>query len=106
MLFAVSILYESQHSPETRPEPLWEESIRIVEAVSEEDARLAGESLGRQRLNSYIAEGSTVTWVFRGVQNVFPLDQDGIRPGMEVFSRFLRDAEALSLLKPFEDSTT
>lgn len=102
MWFAVSLLYESEHSPELRSSPLWEESIRIVDALSQEDAVLAGEQLGKQRVNSYLADGVTVTWIFRGVQNAFPLEQDEVRPGVEVFSRFLRESEARSLLKPFE----
>lgn len=102
MWFAVSLLYESEHSPELRSTPLWEESIRIVDALSQEDAVLAGEQFGKHRVNSYLADGVTVTWVFRGVQNAFPLEQDEVRPGVEVFSRFLRESEARSLLKPFE----
>ena len=103
MWFAVSLLYESQHSPELRSSPLWEESIRIVDALTQEGAVLAGEEFGKQRVNTYLTDGATVTWLFRGVQNAFPREQDEVKPGVEVFSRFLRESEARSLLKPFEE---
>ena len=62
---------------------------------------LAAEEFGKKRVNTYLADGAIVTWVFRGVQNAFALEQDEVKPGVEVFSRFLRESEALSLLKPF-----
>lgn len=103
MWFAVSLLFESQHAPNARTAPLWEESIRIVDASSQNDAVLAGEQFGKHRANAYLADGATVTWIFRGVQNAFPLEQDKAEPGVEVFSRFLRDSEARSLLTPFKE---
>jgi Domain of unknown function (DUF4288) len=103
MWFAVSLLYESVHSPEQESSPLWEESVRIFDALNQDDAIRAGEEFGRKRSNVYSVDDSTVTWIFRGVQNAFPIEHDHIEPGDEVFSRFLRDSEARSFLQPFLD---
>ncbi|WP_414703814.1 DUF4288 domain-containing protein [Povalibacter sp.] len=103
MWFAVSLFYESQHSPDLRSSPLWEESICLVDTPTQEDAVLAGEEIGKRRASSYLVDSATVSWVFRGVQRAYPIESDEIASGVEVFSRFLRDSEAQSLLTPFED---
>ena len=52
---------------------------------------------------SYETEKDALTWRFENVAGIYPLFDERIQHGAEVFSRFLRDSEAMSLLTRFED---
>jgi hypothetical protein len=103
MWYAVNTLYRSEHTPtETQP-TLWEESIFLIEAGSEEDARSEAERIGRSRTHSYEVESGLVIWSFQQIERVYAIDREDLRSGTEVFCRFLRDSEVKSLLTRFDD---
>ncbi len=103
MWYAVNILYRSEHIPtETKP-TIWEESILLIEAGSEEEARSEGERIARAGTHTYEVEDGLVIWSFEQIERVCSIDREELRSGTEVFSRFLRDSEVRSLLTRFDD---
>ncbi len=104
MWFSVSFLYRSMRTPDGGKEPLWLESIRLLDALSEEDAEAQAKQIARSDEHSYeVDSGATVTWTFVSIERVFQIDSRDLTSGTEVFSRFLRSSEAESLLRPFDD---
>lgn len=102
MWFCVDLFFRS--SRPDRGGPLWEERLLIFEATDEADAKEAGERAGKAGEHAYrIASGAKVAWVFDRVAAVRAIEDMSLTSGVEVFARFLRDAEARSLLTPFED---
>ncbi len=82
---------------------IWEESILLIEAGSEEEARSEGERIARSRTHTYEVEDGLVIWSFEQIERVYAIDREELRSGMEVFSRYLRDSEVKSLLTRFDD---
>ena len=103
MIYAVSTLLVGKHQDDSQ-EPLWQECIFLVEADSSESARGLAAPLARQHEVRYETVAGAMEWRFHAVQSVFEIDGDQLTHGIEVFSRFLRNSEAISLLEPFEDS--
>src|SRR5262245_27907827 len=105
MSYAVNLLSKSSHEDTTSDnEPLWEESVYLVQADSEEEAKRAGEVIGKTLDVKYTsATGDFVHWTFERVESVYEILDETIGHGTEVFSRFLRTSEVESLLTPFED---
>lgn len=90
------ILYES---PTTAPNnvPLYEESLLLIKAGSEEEARekalkWANEPYGYK--NQY---GNTVTWLFKQLVHVRQLFNNDINDGTEIYSRYFQNYEAYRL---------
>ena|ERR1700722_6596207 len=102
MWYAVSLLYKSVHIPTEAKPTLWEESIRLIQAGTESEARDEAEKIGRSREHTYEVEDGVVTWNFERIESVFLIRGEEPRSGSEVFSRFLRDSEVESLLTPFD----
>jgi hypothetical protein len=103
MNFSVAVLFHT--SPMSNPDThlLWEERMFLVFADSEEDARVQAESIARKHELQYEnADGVTVVSRFECVERVCSVS-DELSNGCELFSRFLRDSEARSLLQPFDD---
>ena len=103
MWYAVSLFFKGLHTPPGKMEPKWEESIRLVEASSEEEARDKAQKIGCSEEVSYKTQDGSLTWKFERVERIYAIDEAKITDGTEVFSRFLRETEALSLLTPFDD---
>lgn len=83
---------------------MWEECIYLLEASSESEAlRMAEEIAKGEEVEYRTAEGETAKWEFDCVLRVQEISNGRIISGTELFSRFLRKAEAESLKKPFED---
>lgn len=102
MWYAASLLFKGSRSP-VHAEPMWEESIRLIGAHSEDEARAKAERIGQSERASYATSHGTVTWIFDRVERVCAIDADALTEGTELFSRFLRDSEVASLLTPFDD---
>jgi hypothetical protein len=106
MWYSASILFESVHNEKMDVNDMWEEQIVLIVANSEEEARAEAEKIGKEREHRYIsATGDHVQWEFRQVEAIFELFDNELRPGTEVFSRFLRASEVTSLLTPFGEET-
>jgi len=105
MYFTVSLLFKAVHrKPENGDDPLWEESIVLIEADTEEDARVQGEMLAKEQEIEYeVKGGDSVVWQFELIERVFQIDNESLVSGTEIFSRFLLDEEVKSILKPFRD---
>jgi hypothetical protein len=103
-LFAANLLFRSSRDGEFTETNLWEEAIVLVEAENEEEAEVAAASIGLSKQNSYLnSDGVEIVWLFYKVERIFSVLDLPLRHGSEVFSRFLRDLEVQSILKPFED---
>jgi|SRR6185312_3976345 hypothetical protein len=103
MWYAVNILYRSQHVPTESKPTIWEESILLIEASSEEEARSQGERLGKSGTRTYEVEDGLVIWSFEQIERVYAIGREELRSGTELFSRFLKDSEVKSLLKRIDD---
>lgn len=103
MWYSVWLLMKG-HSPARQPgEVLWEESIVLVQAESEDDAAVKAQSVGKAAETEYIsATDETIRWTLERIECVSQIG-GAISTGAEVFSRFLRSSEVESLLTKFED---
>lgn len=75
----------------------------MIKADSEDDARTKANELGLSEEHSYGVEGGVLTWRFDRVERVYAIDDAELGSGTELFSRFLRESEVLSILTPFDD---
>ena len=101
MYYSVSLMYRSE-STDSEP-PLWEERIILVSAMDEIEAEeKAKKSIVTNECEFTVSGSVKVVWKFHQVESVC-LIEDKIEDGVELFSRFLRQSEAESILTPFED---
>jgi len=103
MWYAASLLFRRTRESGSNDDLLWEESIRLIKADSEEDAQVLAQKLGQSAPVVYETTEGTVTWTFDRVERVFTIDSESLVNGTELFSRFLRNSEVLSLLTPFDE---
>lgn len=83
---------------------IWEETLFVVFAESEDSAISKANDIGRQESGvTYASENGTVVWEFVKVERVVPLDDGDLVDGREIFSRYLRPAEAQSILGKFDE---
>jgi hypothetical protein len=101
MWYAASLLFKGSRSPASDVAPLWQESVRLISASSEDEARTKAQRLGHAELVTYEVGDGTLTWVFDQIERIHAIDELALVDGTEVFSRFLRDTEVASLLTPF-----
>lgn len=102
--FTASLFFRSAHSSPSKDEPLWEETIRLIDATCEEDALEKAKALGKSLELSYrVSASDSVAWQFVCVERVNALDANVFKAGEELFSRFLRNSEAESLLTAFKE---
>jgi hypothetical protein len=103
MWYAASLLFKSIHSGSVSSN-IWEESIRLIQADTSELALKKANFIGAgEKVNYIVHSGDTVTWEFVKVERVYEIMDEQIKDGTELFSRFLRDSEAESLLTPFNE---
>jgi hypothetical protein len=100
MWYSVSVFLKSDAGGQ---ESFWEEQIILVNAECETTALEFGEEWGRRHESEYVAaSGHDVRWSFERVERVCEIEDDTLATGTELFSRFMRAAEARSLLTPFD----
>ena len=103
MWYSASLFFESVHNSQSGDDNIWEEQIVLFWAGSEAGAREKAEVFGRRHEHAYqSATGDQVQWKFRAVQSIFELIDQELKDGTEAFSRFVRPAEAQSLLTDLE----
>jgi hypothetical protein len=105
MWFAANLLFRSTHIPTEAKPTIWEESVRLIQALTEAEALKEAERIGRSGSHTYEVEHGLVIWTFEKVERVYAIEDEELRSGSEVFSRFLRDSEVQSLLQPFDDQS-
>ena len=104
MWFGVSMLIKGQCDGRREEDLLWEERIVLIHGASEEEAISTAKRIGKQSECDYeTPEGEVIHWRFHSIERACQIDNDVMGHGVEVFSRFLRDSEAKSLLRPFPE---
>ena len=89
--YAAKLLFQSEIDRILEEDHLWEESIRLLMAENEDEARDAAVIVGKAAEHSYLNEtGETVCWRFREVQEIQDLCVSELTQGSEVFSRLFR----------------
>ena len=106
--FAASILFRAAHKTRQQLPPLWQESILLVRAASEAEARLKAEiAAAKQEIEYEALDGGPteppglIKWT-RQSREIQRADE-GLDDGSEVFSRFLREGIAKGLTLPFDE---
>ena len=103
MWYTANLLFKSTHSKHQAGEAIWEESVRLIKANNEGEARQRAIDIGRSSQPSYAIEGdANVKWTFVQVERVCEIDVEELTDGVELFSRFLRSSEVESILKPID----
>ena len=96
MYYSVNLMYKTERS-DSEPS-LWEERIILVSAMDEVEAEeKAKKGAGEYECEYIVSNSVKVTWKFHQVERVCFIE-DNIEDGVELFSRFLRQIEAESIL--------
>jgi hypothetical protein len=104
VFFSASLLFGSLRNGKFTAENLWEESIILVQAGDEQEARRKALEIGQTRSLSYKAnDGAHISWEFFRIERLFRIKEDKLVHGTELFSRHLRADEVESLGRPFSD---
>jgi hypothetical protein len=91
MWYAVKLLLEANVSDDLPIEPLREESIRLIQANSHQEAETVARKFGLDLECNYANErGDQVEWKFVSVLEVQDLCEGELYSGMEVFSKLFR----------------
>jgi hypothetical protein len=94
MWYSAALLFERIHPTRKgrAKEALWEESVILVDALSEEDAREKAELFGKREAVSFRAiSGELVEWRLVEVMDTHEIQDHDLKSGTELFSRFLDD---------------
>lgn len=101
MKYVASVLFSSSRDDDH--EPLWEERFLLVEALGEEEAISKAEEIAMKDSHTIKTKtGASVIWRFDRVERAC-LVEGALDDGTELFSRFLRESEVKSMLRPFND---
>jgi len=105
MWFCAAIFKVAERDGKRRTDSLWEEQFFLLDSASEDQALKEAEKLGKRQEAPYRNEkGELISWQFVKVYRVYAIPDEELNSGTEVFSRFLRDSEAKSLMTPFEEA--
>lgn len=106
MWYTGNLLFQAIHLNHPEREAAWEERIVLIEATDESEARTVAERLGKEGEHEYYVsrdENDLLRWTFVRVQVVHAVEDDTLRSGSELFSRFLQQREVDILSRPFKD---
>lgn len=106
MLYTASLFFRSLHRYGDNGESLWEESIILLQAGDEAQALEKAGYFGQQAEVAYAnRERDVVSWRFISVERVCAVEANlhvqpeaSLETGIEIFSRFLSQSEAQSML--------
>jgi hypothetical protein len=105
-LYAAVLVYESS-SAAAGYEPLYEETVTVFLATSEDHAAEKAREHGRSRQVTYENEDrETITWAFKHLVDVSEIS-DAVGDGAEIYTRHFRDYQAycaFETLLPQRDS--
>jgi len=89
--YAARLIFVSESAGRTGPDALFDASIRVCRASSEEEASARLLEYGRESEHDYLNDsGETVRWKFLGLEDVQNLAVETIEDGCEVFSQLQR----------------
>ena len=92
-LFGAMLVYEASSSARNYA-PLYEETVTLLVAESEEEAMRKARLFGKEREHSYKnGYGETITWKLKHVIDVYEI-RNTLGDGAEVHSRFFRNYRA------------
>src|SRR5438105_4014142 len=104
MWFTASLFFKSNIPNEPDTQALWEESIVLIRAADEQEARIKAEEIGKRREHKYLAAaGNQVRWSFEKIESIHEVLAENLEHGTEVFSRFLSLSDVRNLLTPLQD---
>jgi hypothetical protein len=104
MWFTASLLYKSRHPDQPETERLWEESIVLIHAADEDEARRKAEEIGKGQEVEYVAAaGNQVRWTFEKIESIHEVLAEHLEHGTELFSRFLSFSQLQKLSTPIQD---
>lgn len=99
MWYGVSIFMRGASAARPEEQQLWEESVVLFDADSEQDASDLAVQYGREAEHSYeSATGELICWTFESVGSVHQLLCDKLESGSEVFSHFISSRLAREML--------
>ncbi|WP_199810690.1 DUF4288 domain-containing protein [Streptomyces rimosus] len=82
-------------------DPLYEESVVLVYAADEADARNRAERRARSREAGYLNDrGETVTWTFKRVVDVCAVLDEDLTQDADLYARHFRDYAAYERFEP------
>jgi hypothetical protein len=102
MWFGFSLLFQSEQTPSVT-DPIWEESIIVLQADTLGEAKEKANLFASQREVQYqAANGDMVNWKFKEIFEVSEINNSIEPSGTEIISRFLKDSEVKSLKSKFD----
>jgi hypothetical protein len=102
MIFSVSVLFQTTSPAHPEEHHLWEDRILLIFSDSPESAREMAEAIALKAEFDYVsAEDKLLCVRFVCLERVCEISE--LSNGSELFSRYLKDAEAKSILQPFDD---
>jgi hypothetical protein len=99
--YIASVFFKSEYLPEkTEQESIWEESLYLVHSDSKENAELQISQAAMKAECSYVnSESTTVTVKFEKIERIVECEiNNNLNEPIEVFSRYLKASEAVSIL--------
>ncbi|HPA16326.1 MAG TPA: DUF4288 domain-containing protein [Verrucomicrobiae bacterium] len=103
MWFSVAILVKAVVEGASQC-PIWDESIYMVDATSEQDAYRIALEIGKDSEHEYIGgTGKRVAWTFDSIEKIYPIESHELKSGVRIFNRGLKEADVLSMRIPFPD---
>lgn len=106
MRFVASLFFKSTMRDDCGGPPrdgVWEEVLIFVQSESESGALAHADQIGNERSGvTYSTDGGEVNWTYVKVERVVPMEEGELLDGQELFSRYLRVSEAMSILEPFD----
>ena len=104
MWFTACLLYKCNIPEEPEAEALWEESIVLIRAANEDEARTKAEDVGKRGEHEYLAAaGNQCRWTFEKIANIQEIMTQQLEHGTQIYSRFLHLADVQSLMARFAD---
>ncbi len=100
--FSVDLLFRAIHNGIETDTDVWEERIVVINANDEQDARNECLKLGKSEEHEYFANAQIVKWTFVQIERVCEIEGNSLVNGLQVFTRYLRNSEVVSILTPFE----
>lgn len=86
--YAAELTFKGAVVGDPEDEPLFEASIRLVQAESADEATAKAEALGRHSQHDYLnSANERVAWTFMEVSEVQEIEDQTLEHGTEIFSR-------------------